>query len=91
MAYYRLVAMFEPGHPRLTGSRSTNTKRGQRETSKRGAWRVLETYPWEGMPRVFFGGEALPELFAVSPRPLRVGTLCNPFKLLKEALAAKNA
>lgn len=90
MSFFRLVAKFEPGHPRLTGSCSANTRRGQQETICRGAWRVVESYEikWliECLPRVYV---CEGELFSMAPRELRAGTLCNPHKLLNAALAAQ--
>jgi len=87
--YYRLFATFEPHHPKLTGSRSTNSKRGQRETMRRGAWRVVGTRPAPfaaGVPAVFANRDWL---WSASVRKLRRGTLCNPHKLLNEVIAAE--
>jgi hypothetical protein len=87
--FYRLIAAFEPGHPRLTGSRSTNSKRGQEETIRRGVWRVVDCYiPAPGVVAIKVPLIAAHDnLFCVSPRRLKVGTLCNPHKLLNEVLA----
>ena len=91
--YYRLFATFEPHHPRLTGSRATNTKRGQRETARRGAWRVVGTCPAPlvaGIPMVFADPDS-DWLWSASVRKLRPGTLCNPHKLLNEVIAAERS
>jgi len=89
--YYRLFATFEPHHPKLTGSRSTNSKRGQRETVRRGAWRVCHSVPAgivKDIPIVFaVASERV--LFSSSVRQLCRGRLCNPHKLLNEVIAAE--
>lgn len=89
-SYYRLVAKFEPGHPKLAGSRTANSRRGQIEVAKRGAWRVLHSYPAAFVADIpiVFATTSPQRLFSSSVRPLRPGALCNPIKLLREVIAA---
>jgi len=89
--YYRLFATFEPHHPKLTGSRTTNTRRGQRETMRRGAWRVRDSFvaPFVADIPAVFADPLSGCLWSASVRQLRVGTLCNPHKLLNEVIAAE--
>lgn len=95
METYRIVCRFEPGHKRLAGQiAGTKTRKTQR-----GAWRVLDAYVCPPQYEAATVREpARTQLFAsglalriAAARPQRIGTLCDPFKLLKEWQAARRA
>ena len=91
MKLYRIIAKFEPGHPSLRGSRTTRGKRGQKEIVRRGVWRVIESFPFAKGKDIFvfecpYHGH---EVYTLSPHLFKRGVLCNPFRMLKEVLAAK--
>ena len=88
---FRLVARYEPRHPRLAGTRTNSlARRGQSPVVvPRGAWRVVACFEANpAAPLVFTDSH---ELYAVSPRRLAKGWLCNPAALLREALVMRRA
>lgn len=104
METYRIVCRFEPGHKRLAGQiAGTKTRKTQRGawrvldayqypaehfTIGWNADAVQVSRGWIPDPEATPSARSLGILTA---RPQRVGTLCDPFKLLKEWQAARRA
>jgi hypothetical protein len=89
---YRIVATFEKGHPRLSGK----AKDLPLISYRRGAWRVLDSFSIHAAPmhpivytvRHYVGTQGV-DLWTISDRPHKAGTLFNPHRALKRALAAR--
>lgn len=87
MKTYRVWCQYEPELRRLGGQVKGSTRR----IVKRGAWRVImcneSTYP-HGVVHINY---TLRLVGIYSPHPQRVGTLVDPFKLLKAWLNGAGA
>jgi hypothetical protein len=88
---YRIVATFEKGHPRLNGKAASHLPV---VSYRRGAWRVIDSYARHDTDAVPYidtyrcSAHGL-ELWTISDRPHKAGTLFNPHRALKRALAAR--
>lgn len=96
MRLYRIVAVFNPEHPKLDGTSTMPWKRKHHRQAariRRGAWRVVDCVELRKRSGRDVFTNSCPmhgnELWTISDRLHRVGTLFNPAAALKRALAAR--
>lgn len=101
MLIYRVIATFNPNHPKMDGTTTVpgaRKHRRQMRRLRRGVWRVLYCIPIEDVPgrplcnnRIFT--QHCPghgkELWTFSDREAARGTIINPAAALKRALIVR--
>lgn len=76
---YRIACVYEKNHPRMAG------KSGGSARVKAGVWRVFDCWHMPTVRPTYCVDGAL---LITGTKPLKIGTLCNPLRILAERQAA---
>lgn len=84
---YRIAVIYERNHPRMSGKSAGSAK------VKRGVWRVIYCWPAEMAANIRTTWSPYDNCYVLqitSATRKRIGTLCNPRRILAEYQAQRN-